>query len=279
MMQNLTELITNALQEDLGSRGDVTSLATISESSRGSAKIYAKAPGIIAGCFVVEKVYSIVDSTLDVDVLIDDGSAVVPGQDVIRMRGAMRSILIGERIALNYLCRLSGIATMTSEFVKQTNGTGVKIMDTRKTTPGIRSLEKYAVRSGGGTNHRSGLYDMFLIKENHIAAAGGITNAVTLAREYNKRNRIDLKIEVETRNLDEVKEALHLEVDRIMLDNMTTEQVKEAVAIVNKGIKLEISGGITLDNIKKYADTGVDYISIGGLTHSARALDLSLLVE
>ncbi len=279
MIGNLTELIQSALNEDLSDNGDVTSLATVQQNAQGKARIFAKERGIIAGGFVVENVFSLLDPSIHVEIMVEDGTEVSADQQVIAIQGSLRGILTGERTALNFLCRLSGIATLTSQFVKLTEGTGVRILDTRKTTPGMRLLEKYAVRTGGGYNHRIGLYDMFLIKENHITAAGSITNAVTLCREYMKSSHADLKIEVETRTLDEVREALQLRVNRIMLDNMSIEQAQQAVILVNKAVKLEISGGVNLENVSAYARTGVDYISIGGLTHSAKALDLSLLVE
>ena len=279
MIKNLTELLQIAFEEDLSDIDDITSNATVAETTQGKAKIVAKEKGIIAGGFVVEKAFSLIDPLCKVEIQLEDGAQVYPGQEVITISGSQRSILTGERTALNFLCRLSGVATLTSQFVKSTEDTNVKILDTRKTTPGLRWLEKYAVRMGGGYNHRIGLYDMILIKENHITAAGGIEKAVAYCQEYLTKNELDLKIEVETRNPEEVKAALNLKVNRIMLDNMTVDQVKEAVALVKNRVELEISGGINLDNVTKYAQTGVDYISIGLLTHSAKALDFSLLVE
>ena len=278
MMKNLTELIQNTLGEDLGDIGDITSLATVPKNSTGKAKIITKQEGIIAGGFVVDKVFSLVDPTVNIDIKIDDGTYVQTGQEVIAISGPLQSILTGERTALNFLCRLSGIATLTHQFVDLIKHTGVKLLDTRKTTPGLRWLEKYAVRTGGGFNHRIGLFDMVLIKENHITAAGGIENAITRCQKYMKEKNLNLKIEIETKNLNEVKLALKYNIDRIMLDNMSTAQVKEAVALVNKKVKLEISGGINLQNLLEYAQTGVDYISSGLLTHSAQAFDFSLLI-
>jgi len=278
-MKNLKELIQTALKEDLGDSGDVTTLATVATDVQGSAKIIAKAEGIIAGGFVVEKVFAAVDPLLQVKTSVEDGARVKPGQKIVDISGAYYSILIGERTALNFFCRLSGIATLTAKFVALVAGTGVKILDTRKTTPGLRALEKYAVRMGGGQNHRSGLYDMVLIKENHIAAAGGIKEAITSCTDYLQRQKLNLKIEIETRNLSDVAQALNFNVDRIMLDNMSCKEIKEAVALINKRVEVEISGGVNLDNIQEYAQTGVDYISIGALTHSAKVLDLSLLID
>ena len=279
MIKNITQLINNALEEDLSDIGDVTSMATVPEEVQGRAKIIAKEDGIIAGGFIVEKIFSLLDTRLKLQVKIGDGNNIKSGQEVISVSGSLRNILIGERTALNFLCRLSGIATLTSQFVELIRGTNVKLLDTRKTTAGLRWLEKYAVRMGGGYNHRAGLYDMILIKENHITAAGGIEKAVALCHNFLHENGLDLKIEVETTNQEEVKLASGLKVNRIMLDNMPVEQIKEAVALVDKKTELEISGGINLDNIREYALTGVDYISIGCLTHSAKALDFSLLVE
>jgi len=279
MIKNLTEIIQNALSEDLDESGDVTSSATMGEDTAGTAEIIAKEDGILAGGFVVEKVFNLLDSLISVDIKFDDGASVRNRDVVFVINGPMRGILIGERTALNLLCRMSGIATLTSKFVKLTEGTGVKVLDTRKTTPGLRSLEKYAVRVGGGFNHRIGLFDMVLIKENHIAAANGISNAVKLSRSYLKEHELDLKIEVECRKLEEVREAVELDVDRIMLDNMNVDQITQAVRLVNGRKKLEISGGVNLDNVAEYAKTGVDYISVGQLTHSARAMDFSLLVK
>ncbi|MBN2011533.1 carboxylating nicotinate-nucleotide diphosphorylase [candidate division KSB1 bacterium] len=275
----LTELIRTALDEDLGEHGDITTLATVDPDATGQARIVAKASGIIAGGFIVEQVFRLVDPKLTVNVLCEDGSRVEPGQDVVIIHGPQCSILTGERTALNFLCHLSGIASLTAQFVEQVKGTKVRILDTRKTSPGMRAIEKYAVKMGGGHNHRIGLYDMILIKENHITAAGGITPAVNRCREYTAAKNIQAKLEVETRNLDEVKEALTLHVDRIMLDNMKPERIREAVALVNGAVKLEVSGGIDLDSIREIAETGVDYISIGKLTHSANSLDFSLLMD
>ncbi|MBN1154492.1 carboxylating nicotinate-nucleotide diphosphorylase [candidate division KSB1 bacterium] len=279
MIKNLTEIIQNALIEDLDEHGDVTSMATVDEDVTGTAEIIAKEDGILAGGFVVEKVFNLVDANISVDIKFDDGAAIKNRDVVFVIKGPLRSILTGERTALNLLCRMSGIATLTSRFVKLVAGTGVKVLDTRKTTPGLRSLEKYAVRIGGGFNHRIGLFDMVLIKENHIVAANGISNAVRRSRSYLKQNDLDLKIEVECRTLDEVAEAIELNVDRIMVDNMDIDQIEKAVRFVNGRTKLEISGGVNLDTIAEYAKTGVNYISIGQLTHSARAMDFSLLVK
>ncbi len=279
MSDFIEQLIHNALIEDLGDRGDVTSLSTVSEDCVGRAQIIAKEAGVIAGGHVVKKVFEIVNPHLAIELLVKDGERVESKQPVISIHGPMRGILTGERTALNFLCRLSGIATLTSQFVELVKHTGVRILDTRKTTPGLRTLEKYAVKVGGGDNHRIGLFDMVLIKENHITAAGGIQQAVNRCRGFLKQQNLNVKIEVETRNIHEVKEAINLKVDRIMLDNMTVEQIRKAVVLVNKKVEVEISGGVNLKNIVEYAETGIDFISIGALTHSAEALDFSLLVR
>ena len=278
MTKNLTELIQSALQEDLSELGDITSLSILKKNEPGKAKIVSKENGIIAGGFVVEKVFSIVDPSVKIELLVEDGTKVKKGQDVILISGSQQGILTGERTALNFLCRMSGIATSTAQFVELTKNTNVKILDTRKTIPGFRLLEKYSVRAGGGYNHRIGLYDMVLIKENHITAAGGIVSAVKQCRKYLLENKLDVNIEVETQTLEEVHQAVELKVDRIMLDNMNLKQIDEAVSFVNKKIKLEVSGGVNINNISSYAATGIDYISVGQLTHSAKALDFSLLI-
>ncbi|MBD3289259.1 carboxylating nicotinate-nucleotide diphosphorylase [candidate division KSB1 bacterium] len=278
MVNYVEKSIRTALQEDLSDRGDVTSLSTVPSRKTGNAHIIAKEGGIIAGVEIVETVLHEVDPELKITANVTDGDRVASQQEVIKIDGSLRSILTGERTALNFLGRLSGIATLTSRFVELTKHTGVRILDTRKTTPGLRLLEKYAVKAGGGYNHRIGLFDMVLIKENHVTAAGGIRQAVENSRRYLKQHDLDLKIEVETRNIDEVRQAVEMGIDRIMLDNMNVDQIATAVALVNKRVELEISGGVNLQNIAEYAETGVDFISIGALTHSAKALDFSLLI-
>lgn len=271
--KNVVQLLRRALEEDIGP-GDVTTEWIIPAEQRSRAIILAKAAGVIAGLDIAKEVFRMLDERVLFTPLIADGDAVKPRDLVARLEGPTRAILTGERVALNFLQRLSGIATLTRAFVDAIAGTGATILDTRKTTPGLRALEKYAVRVGGGANHRTGLYDMVLIKDNHIQAAGSISEAVRKVRE---RNRAGLLIEVETRNLDEVREALALGVDRIMLDNMSYDLMRQAVALVGGRIPLEASGNVTLENVRQVAETGVDYISSGSLTHSAKALDLSLL--
>ena len=269
------ELIDAALAEDVGP-GDFTTLWTVPEGRRAEAHIVAKASGVIAGSEVAVEVFRRVDPSLRVTVDAADGTAVEPGDLAMTVRGSARSILTGERTALNFMQRLSGVATVTRRYVRAVRGTGARVIDTRKTTPGMRALEKAAVVAGGGANHRFGLHDMVMIKDNHIAAAGGITAAVQAVRRRNDRG---LRVEVETTNLDEVREALAAGVDRIMFDNMNAPLMHEAVALVrahHPRPETEASGGITLETIGVYAGTGVDFISVGALTHSAPSLDLSL---
>lgn len=271
-------LIAAALAEDLGS-GDWTSLWTIPAGARAQARIVAKAPGVLAGVDVAREVFATVDASVAVELLRRDGDAVAPGEEVARLVGSARSILGAERVALNFLQRLSGVATLTRAYVDRVSGTGARILDTRKTTPGMRLLEKAAVRAGGGTNHRIGLFDMVLIKENHVAAAGGIAAAVEAVRRQNERG---LRVEIETRDLAEVDEALRAGVDVILLDNMTLDVLRDAVrrvAASGTPTQTEASGGVNLETVRAIAETGVDLISVGALTHSAPALDLSLLVE
>jgi nicotinate-nucleotide pyrophosphorylase (carboxylating) len=268
-------LIDAALAEDVGP-GDFTTLWTVPAARRAEARIVAKAPGVIAGSEVAVEVFRRVDPSLEITVDAPDGSAVEPGDVAMIVRGPARSILTGERTALNFMQRLSGVATVTRRYVREVQGTGARVIDTRKTTPGMRRLEKAAVLAGGGANHRVGLHDMVMIKDNHIAAAGGITAAVEAVRRQNDRG---LRVEVETTNLDEVREALAAGVDRIMFDNMTPGQIRfanELLADAHPRPETEASGGITLDTIGDFARAGVDFISIGALTHSAPALDLSL---
>lgn len=270
-------LIGMALAEDLGDRGDVTSLATVAADTNIRGQVRAKAAGVIAGLHIFAEVYRQVDPSLVVVFNVDDGDGVTPGTLVCSVTGAGRSVLTGERVALNFLQRLSGVATLTASFVDAVAGTQAVILDTRKTTPGWRMLEKYAVRCGGGHNHRVGLYDMVLIKDNHIDAAGSITAAVQSVRA--SAAAAGLPVEVEVKNLDELREALGLDVDRILLDNMTDEQMRAAVAIAERRTHLEASGNMSLERVAAVAATGVDFISVGALTHSAPALDLSMRLE
>ncbi len=272
-------LIDLALREDLGENGDVTSNCILNSDDEGQASIIVKKDGIIAGLPIAEWVFKKVNPGLKVENRVEEGSKVQRDEEVVRIIGPLAGILTAERTGLNFLQRLSGIATLTAEFVRKVAGTKVRILDTRKTTPGFRVLEKYAVRAGGGGNHRFGLYDMVLIKENHIAAAGGIASAVEQTRENMKKRDLNLKIEVEVRNLSEVEQVLNLAVDRLMLDNMSLQKIREAVKSANGKVELEVSGGVTLETVREIAETGVNYISVGALTHSAPSLDLSLLID
>jgi len=269
-------LIDAALAEDVGA-GDFSTLWTVPAERRAEAAIVAKADGVIAGSEVAAEVFRRVDPALRVEVVAADGIAVTPGDAVMRIGGSARSILTAERTALNFLQQLSGVATVTRRYVDAVHGTGARVIDTRKTTPGMRLLEKAAVVAGGGANHRVGLYDMVMIKDNHIAAAGGIMGAVEAVRVRNDRG---LRVEIETTTLAEVGEALAARVDRVMFDNMDPATMRKAVALVAAAgeprPETEASGGITLETILAFAETGVDFISVGALTHSAPALDLSL---
>jgi nicotinate-nucleotide pyrophosphorylase (carboxylating) len=275
-LQASETLINLALHEDLAQRGDVTSRATISPETRICGRITAKAEGIIAGLPLVEAVYQHIDPTVSVQLYIHDGDRVLPGTLICEVTGSGQSVLTGERTALNFLQRLSGISTLTAQFVRAVAGTKAVILDTRKTTPGWRALEKYAVTMGGGQNHRMGLYDMVMIKDNHIDAAGSIIAAVNTVQVYPEAR--DLLIEVEVKNLDELREVLSLNVDRVLLDNMTTAQMSEAVQLAAGRVLLEASGNMNLKRVAEVARTGVDYISVGALTHSAPALDLSMRI-
>ena len=273
----IDKIIKNALKEDIGS-GDITTEAIFDKYKLSSAVITAKESGILAGIDVVMRVFKLVDFKLVFKTLVSDGVKVFPNLKVAKIKGDIRSILMAERTALNFLGRMSGVATFTYEFVKRIEGTNAKILDTRKTAPNLRILDKYAVSVGGGFNHRMGLYDMFLIKDNHIKAMGSLDKAVKKAIEFRKLKRKNWKIEVEAENIKQVKEALSAKVDRIMLDNMNLEMIKKSVELVNKKVEVEVSGNVNLDVIRDIALTGVDFISIGSLTHSIKNLDFSLLI-
>jgi nicotinate-nucleotide pyrophosphorylase (carboxylating) len=271
--QAVAEIVARALAEDVGT-GDVTTTATVPEGARARALITQKAPGVVFGLELAEQVFRSLDPQVSFDRLTDEGRW-REGGPVLQIEGSARAILTGERTALNFLQRLSGVATMTARCVRAAEGTGARILDTRKTTPGLRTLEKAAVAAGGGTNHRAGLYDAVLIKENHAAQAGGVGEAVRRAREQAP----ELLIEVECRNLEEVDEALGAGAPRILLDNMTVAQLRAAVDHVAGRAELEASGGVTLETLKEIASTGVQFISVGAITHSAPALDLNLILE
>jgi nicotinate-nucleotide pyrophosphorylase (carboxylating) len=267
----LPEIISRALEEDIGD-GDVTSNATIPEDERYRGEFLVKADGVIAGLEVVKRTFEQVDGSIEYRPLISDGAQVTPKTILAEAVGPARSLLTAERVALNFLQRMSGIATLTRQYIDAVEGTGAQILDTRKTVPGLRLLDKWAVAVAGGTNHRIGLYDMALIKDNHIVAAGGVTPAVERVRAFDKRHR---PIEVEVTNLDQLHEALALNVDQIMLDNMPLEAMRAAVRLVDGAVPLEASGNVSLETVREIAETGVDYISVGKLTHSVPALDVS----
>lgn len=269
------KLIDLAFSEDIGD-GDHTTLCCIPDDEMGKSQLIIKENGILAGIRVAQQVFNRFDPTMKVKVLIEDGTPVKPGDVAMIVSGKVRSLLQTERLMLNIMQRMSGIATMTSKYVKKLEGTNTRILDTRKTTPGMRMMEKEAVKIGGGVNHRIGLFDMILLKDNHIDFAGGIDAALDKCHQYLKDKGLDLKIEIEVRSFDELQQVLnHGGVDRIMLDNFNTEDTKKAVAMINHRYETESSGGITYDTIRDYAECGVDFISVGALTHSVKGLDMS----
>jgi nicotinate-nucleotide pyrophosphorylase (carboxylating) len=270
----IEQSIKSALQEDIGA-GDLTTLSTVPRELRGKGLFRAKRDGVAAGLFLLEKVFSVLDAQVKVRCLSRDGDQVKQGTVVAEVEGPVRALLMGERTALNFLQRLSGTATLTRRYVDAVKEFPCKIIDTRKTTPGLRTLEKYAVRMGGGINHRIGLYDAALIKDNHIVAAGSIAKAVETVRRHAP---FMARVEVECVDLKQVQEAIDAKADVIMLDNMGTKQMAEAVRLVNKRAWIEASGGITLERIREIAEAGVDFISIGALTHSAPAVDFNMKI-
>ena len=265
-----------ALSEDFGD-GDHTSLATVPENAMGEAVVLAKEIGIIAGISVAKEVFFQVDKELEFEVFIEDGSSIEPGDEVMIVKGRARSLLSAERTALNFIQRMSGIATFTNKVMQKVSGTNVQVLDTRKTTPCNRAIEKLAVKIGGGTNHRFGLFDMIMIKDNHVDFSGGIKNAIESTHKYLKSNNKSLPIELEVRDFEELNEAMQVGgIDRIMLDNFSPTDLSKALKIINKKYVTEASGGISLDTIRDFAETGVDSISVGALTHQIKSLDLSL---
>jgi nicotinate-nucleotide pyrophosphorylase (carboxylating) len=270
------EIIDSAFREDVGS-GDHTSLATVPGNAKGAAHLLVKAPGVLAGLELATAICRRIDEGLGLRPLLQDGARVAPGDVAFTLSGSSRSILLVERVILNFMQRMSGIATLTRAFVDAIEGTGCHVLDTRKTTPGLRAIEKWAVRIGGGMNHRMGLHDMMMIKDNHTDFAGGIPQAVLRAQAYQREHGLDIPIEVETRNLIEVGQVISAGgVQRILLDNFDTAMLREAVQLINGRFETEASGGITLATARKYAECGVDFISVGALTHSAGSLDMSL---
>lgn len=271
----IDELLDLAFAEDLGD-GDHTTLSTIPADAMGRSRLIIKEDGILAGVDVAEKVLHKVDPSIKMTVMINDGAEVKKGDVAFTAEGPIRSLLIAERTMLNIMQRMSGVATMTRRYQDELKGLHTRVLDTRKTTPGMRMLEKDAVKIGGGTNHRIGLFDMILIKDNHIDFAGGLEKAIQRANDYCKENGKDLKIEVEVRSLDDIRRVLaHGGVDRIMFDNFTPALTKEAVKLVGGKVETESSGGITLENLREYGEAGVDFISVGALTHSVKGLDMS----
>jgi nicotinate-nucleotide pyrophosphorylase (carboxylating) len=272
----LREFILRALAEDLGD-GDHSSLACLPGSAKGKARLLIKEKGILAGVRVASELFSIIDNEITFDPILVDGACVDPGNTAFYLSGSQQSILKSERLVLNIMQRMSGIATITHEYASKLKGLKTRILDTRKTTPGMRFLEKEAVRIGGGLNHRMGLYDMIMLKDNHIDYAGGIENAISKTREYLKKNNLNLRVEIEARSLDDVRKILlYGGVDRIMLDNFTIEDTRQAVVEISGRYETESSGRIDLSTVRAYAECGVDYISVGALTHHIKSIDMSL---
>jgi len=273
----IKEIVEAAISEDVGP-GDYSSLSTIPADATNKAKLVIKEDGILAGIDIAEEVFQQVDSNIVFEKMLNDGSNVKVGDIAFTVFGSAISILTAERLALNFMQRMSGIATSTNKYVKLIEGTNTKILDTRKTTPLLRELEKYSVKVGGGENHRFALYDMVMIKDNHIDFAGGIAKAIDSCNSYLSENKLDLKIEIEVRDIDELMQVLAKgNVDRIMLDNFTPEKISEALILINNRFETEASGGITTDTLRSYAETGVDYISVGALTHHIKSQDMSLV--
>ena len=269
------KLIDLAFAEDIGD-GDHTTLCCIPEDAMGRSHLLIKEDGVLAGVEVAKEVFRRFDPELKVEVLMEDGTRVKKGDIAMIVSGRVRSLLQTERLMLNIMQRMSGIATTTSRYVERLKGTKTRVLDTRKTTPGLRMLEKAAVKIGGGCNHRIGLFDMILLKDNHVDFAGGISNAINRCHEYLEKNNLKLKIEIEVRNFDELQQALDCGgIDRIMLDNFTPADTKKAVDIISGRYETESSGGITFDTLRDYAECGVDFISVGALTHSVKGLDMS----
>lgn len=273
---SLDKFIEDILLEDIGT-GDHSALSCIPATAMGKARLLVKDTGILAGVELAQHIFAKVDPNLQITVFLGDGTAVKHGDVVLTVEGSEQSILQAERIVLNCMQRMSAIATLTHQFVQAIAGTGARILDTRKTTPCFRHIEKWAVRIGGGTNHRFGLYDMIMIKDNHHDFCGGVTKAIERANAYIAEKKLDIKIEIEVRNLAELQDVLNIgKVDRIMFDNFTPQLMRQAVAMVDGRFETEASGGITLDTVRSYAETGVDFVSVGGLTHSYKSMDLSL---
>ncbi|MDD3196130.1 MAG: carboxylating nicotinate-nucleotide diphosphorylase [Paludibacter sp.] len=275
MTDYLDQLIPLWFAEDIGD-GDHTTLSCIPASATGKSQLIVKEKGVLAGVEVARRIFNAFDPELKMELFIEDGTEVKPGDVAFVVEGKIQSLLQTERLMLNIMQRMSGVATRTREYVRQLEGTKTRVLDTRKTTPGLRLLEKEAVRIGGGVNHRIGLYDMILLKDNHVDFAGGIDKAIQRAKEYCKNKGKDLKIEIEVRNFDELNQVLAIgEVDRIMLDNFSIDATRKAVELIAGRVETESSGGITFTTLRDYAECGVDYISVGALTHSVKSLDMS----
>ncbi|MDH6312515.1 nicotinate-nucleotide pyrophosphorylase (carboxylating) [Parabacteroides sp. PFB2-10] len=272
----IEDLIKLAFAEDIGD-GDHTTLSSIPATAMGKSQLIIKEDGVLAGVEIAKRIFHAFDPDLKINIFIKDGTEVKVGEIAFTVEGKVQSLLQTERLVLNVMQRMSGIATTTRKYVKALEGTKTRVLDTRKTTPGMRMLEKEAVKIGGGVNHRIGLFDMILLKDNHVDFAGGITQAITRAQEYLREKGKNLKIEIEVRNFDELQEAMQVGgIDRIMLDNFNVENTRKAVEMVAGRYELESSGGITFATLRDYAETGVDYISVGALTHSVKSLDMSL---
>ena len=268
-------LIDLSFSEDIGD-GDHTTLCCIPEEAMGQSKLLIKETGILAGMRIAKEIFHRFDPEMKVEIFINDGAEVKPGDVAMRATGKVRSLLQTERLMLNVMQRMSGIATMTAKYVKRLEGTGTRVLDTRKTTPGMRMLEKEAVKIGGGVNHRIGLFDMILLKDNHVDFAGGISNALDRCEAYQREKGLNLKVEIEVRNFDEIRQVMENgKADRIMLDNFSVEDTRKAVKMIDGKFETESSGGITIDTMREYAECGVDYVSVGALTHSVKGLDMS----
>jgi nicotinate-nucleotide pyrophosphorylase (carboxylating) len=273
----IDEIIQAALAEDIGD-GDHTTLATVPENAEGKVKMIAKQDGIVSGTVIAARVFTLLDPDTKIEIFVKDGDRINKGDVIMHIAGKDRTLLTGERLALNFIQRMSGIATTTNELVQMLKGTSTVILDTRKTTPCNRLVEKMAVKAGGAENHRIGLYDMIMIKDNHVDFAGGIKKAILSVQDYLKENNKNLKIEIEVRDFDELNEVLETGgVHRIMLDNFSPDEIRKALKLIDGKYETEASGGIGIDNIRRYAETGVDYISVGALTHQIRSLDISVV--
>lgn len=269
------QLIDLAFSEDIGD-GDHTTLCCIPEDAMGKSRLLIKEAGILAGIRIAKEIFHRFDPSMQIEVLMEDGARVKPGDVAMVVSGKIRSLLQTERLMLNVMQRMSGIATMTARYVERLQGTRTRVLDTRKTTPGMRMLEKEAVKIGGGVNHRIGLFDMILLKDNHVDFCGGIANALDRCAAYQKEKNLNLKVEIEVRSFDEIRQVMeHGGADRIMLDNFSVEDTRKAVEMIGGKFETESSGGITIDTMREYAECGVDYISVGALTHSVKGLDMS----